>query len=158
MAVFDTSANTWAPPGFGGLSGQASTVKSIVPGTGSASSTLYLSGSFVTTYGSNTTVAVNNTNNPNVPYSSGASPFSSSLVPVPIDPTYISANPTTDEAGYNDVTDILCPAGADGPGNTWFSGDNQATQIVIRTGQYLNARGIRLGNTFIANHGTKAFE
>ncbi|KAF8320722.1 hypothetical protein DL93DRAFT_2215739 [Clavulina sp. PMI_390] len=155
VAIFDAKASTWSAPGFFGLKGDGASVRTIAPGTGSASSALYFGGSFLTSFASN--VTVNSTNNPNVPYSPGATPFSSSLVPIPLDSSDVDANPSTSEAGYTNITNILCPAGADGPNNTWFSADNMLTQLTLRTNKFNNARGIRLGNTFISNHGTKTF-
>jgi hypothetical protein len=156
VAVYDTKASSWSPPAFAGLSGESSTVRSITSGTGTSASSLYFAGSFATTFGSNSTVHHNN--NPNVPFSSGASPFSTALVPIPLNDSDINANPSSTESGYSDIGTILCPAGPDGPGNTWFSADGQQTQITIRTDKFQNARGIRLGNTFISDHGTKTFE
>jgi len=155
VAIFNIKASSWTPTGFFGLSGGSSSVRAISRGSGSASSALYFAGSFLTTFGTNTTV--NFTNNPNVPYSSGATPFSSSLVPIPLSASDVNANPSSTEAGFTDIANILCPAGADGPGNTWFSQDGVLSHLTILTNKFQNARGIRLGNTFISNHGTKTF-
>jgi hypothetical protein len=155
VAVFNIKTSSWSPPEFFGLSGEDASVRAISQGSGSASSALYFAGSFLTTFGANTTV--NSTNNPNVPYSSGATPFSSSLVPIPLSASDVYANPSSTESGFTDITKILCPSGSDGPGNTWLSQEGVLSYITIRTDKFQNSRGIRLGNTFISNHGTKTF-
>lgn len=155
VAIFDEKASTWAAPGFFGLIGEESSVRSISAGSGSSSSSLYFAGSFLTNFGTNATF--NSTNNPNVPYSSGATPFSSSLVPVPLTSADINANPSSTQSGFNNIANILCPTGGDGPGSTWLSADGDVTQLTLRTNKFNNARGVRLGNTFISNHGTKVF-
>lgn len=114
VAIFDTKKNQWIPAPFGGLDGAAATVRSIVPS--SSGSSLYFGGSFFTEFKSNTTT-FNGTNNPNVPFSIGATPFSSSLVPIPLNPptTQITASPSTSQPGFSNISDILCPSGPDGP-------------------------------------------
>ena len=154
VAVWDTSANSWSAPPFGGLSGAGSEVLSIT--TNASAKSLFFAGSFITTFGSNTTV-INGTNNPNVPFSSGATPFSSSLVPIPLQGAQIDASPTTSDSGFTDINNILCPSGGDGPGESWFAADGSKAQITVRDFADLNAMGIRLGNTFQPNHGTTGF-
>ena len=156
VAIFDTNASAWSPPAFVGLSGQTPSVRSIVASP--SGSSLYFGGSFITTYGSNTTHNVNGTNNPNVPFSSGATPFSSSLVPLPLTSADINANPSSTLSGFNNIANVLCPAGSDGPGNSWFSTDGTPTLITVRTNKYATARGVRLGNTFLQGRGTKTFK
>ncbi|KAF8325204.1 cortical protein marker for cell polarity-domain-containing protein [Cantharellus anzutake] len=155
VVVYDVKSSTWQPPAFTGLTGTSPSVRSIVPS--SSGSSLYFGGSFTTNYGVNVTVA-NGTNNPNVPYSTGASPFSSSLVPLPLAPADVVASPSSSEDGFSNISNIVCPAGPDGPGNTWFSANNARTLITIRTNKYTTARGVRLGNTFLPNHGTRTFQ
>ncbi|KAL5528412.1 hypothetical protein ACEPAF_7548 [Sanghuangporus sanghuang] len=153
VAVWDTSSNSWSPPPFGGLSGAAAEVLSIT--TNSSATSLFFAGSFVTTFGSNTTI--NDTNNPNVPFSAGATPFSSSLVPIPLEGTDITASPSTDDSQFSNISNILCPSGDDGPGSTWFAADGSTAVITVRVFRQLDAKGIRLGNTFLSNHGTTEF-
>ncbi|KAJ3547650.1 hypothetical protein NM688_g5377 [Phlebia brevispora] len=153
VAVWNPSSSSWSAPPFGGLTGAASEVSSIT--TNASQSSLFFSGSFVTAFG-NGTRPINGSNNPNVPFSAGATPFSSSLVPVPLDNAQITASPTTTEAGFDNVTDILCPAGPDGPDNTWFAQDGGKAVITVRKFAFLSASGIRLGNTFL-NRSTVAF-
>jgi hypothetical protein len=103
---------------------------------------------------------LNTTNNPNVPFSSGATPFSSSLVPIPLQAAQIEidASPSSTDPQFSNIQNILCPAGPDGPGNTWLAGDDSTVIINVRTFTSLNANGIRLGNTFQPGHGTIGFK
>ncbi|KAF7793786.1 hypothetical protein EIP86_004907 [Pleurotus ostreatoroseus] len=141
VAVWNTASSSWSAPPFGGLTGGASEVSSIT--TNASQSSLFFSGSFITEFGNGTRL-INSTNNPNVPFSSGATPFSSSLVPVPLNNAQITPSATSSEAGFGNVTDILCPAGADGPGNTWFAQDGGRAVITVRKFSFLTASGIRV--------------
>lgn len=157
VAIYTPKNNSWSAPLFGGLTGGSSQVLSISPSVNGNS--LLFSGSFVTAFAfENTTqVASNGTNNPNVPASSGATPFSSSLVPYPLTVQGISANPSSSDSRFSDITKILCPSGGDGPGNTWLGEDGTGAQIAIRQFRYLSSAGIRLGQTFVQGRGTKTF-
>ncbi|KAG9052836.1 hypothetical protein FS842_009172 [Serendipita sp. 407] len=155
VAVYTPSSNSWAPPGFGGLSGP---VMSIVSNTDSSS--LLFGGSFLTSYQSGSTTPNNNVtsvSNPNVPQSSGSTPFSSSLVPFPLGGAEITAGPSSSRAGLGDINAILCPSGEDGPGSTWFGREGSYNTIIIRNFQAMTARGIRLGNTFFDGQSTTVF-
>ncbi|KAJ3820470.1 cortical protein marker for cell polarity-domain-containing protein [Lentinula raphanica] len=154
VAVWDTSSNTWSKAPFNGLTGAEGRVLSIT--SNSSESSLFFAGSFITSFQGNGTV-LNSTNNPNVPFSPGASPFSSSLVPIPLQGAQIVASPSSSDADFSNVTNILCPAGSDGPGNTWFAGDGNQAVITVRDFSFLQASGVRLGNTFQSNHGTTGF-
>lgn len=154
VAVYTPSSSSWSPPGFGGLAGSVASIVS-----NADSSSLLFGGSFITSYQSGSTTNNNNTavSNPNVPQSSGSTPFSSSLVPFPLSSAEITAGPSSSRQGLGDVTAILCPNGADGPGNTWFAREGSFTSITIRDFKALMARGIRLGNTFFDGQSTKTF-
>ncbi|CAL1703749.1 unnamed protein product [Somion occarium] len=154
VAVLDVASSSWSAPPFGGLSGSNAEVSSIT--TNSSHSSIFFAGSFVTSFG-NSSIVINGTNNPNVPFSSGATPFSSSLVPVPLQNAQIDASPSTTESGFDNVSNILCPAGEDGPGNTWFARDGSSPIITVRKFSFLSASGIRIGNTFLDGRGTTAF-
>ena len=156
VAVYNAKGDSWAPPPFGGLAGAAGRVQSITPNP--SASSLYFAGSFLTAFQSSVSTP-NGTNNPNVPFSIGATPFSSSLVPIPLTSagTQIDASPSNTQADFANISNILCPAGADGPGNTWLSQDGSAAQITVRTFQFSTASGLRLGNTFVQGRGTIAF-
>jgi hypothetical protein len=156
VAVWDTKAGSWSKAPFGGLSGAAAEVLSIT--SNSSASSIFLAGSFIASFQGNGT-ALNNTNNPNVPFSTGATPFSSSLVPIPLQAAQIlvDASPSSADAQFSNIESVLCPAGPDGPGNTWLAADGNTVVINVRTFTSLNANGIRLGNTFQSGHGTTAF-
>ncbi|KAL0956070.1 hypothetical protein HGRIS_002239 [Hohenbuehelia grisea] len=154
VAVWDPSASSWSPPPFAGLSGAGARVRSIT--TNSSQSSLFLGGSFLTSFQNGSTF-LNFTGNPNVTASIGATPFSHSLVPVPIRPDQIQGSPSSSDPQFADVTKILCPAGPDGPGNSWHGADGIEAVVTIRTFTFTSASGIRMGNTFQSNHGTTAF-
>jgi hypothetical protein len=156
VAVWDPSAKSWSGPPFGGLAGAQAEVLSIT--TNSTGSSLFFAGSFITTFASNGSTTVNNTNNPGVPASSGASPFSSSLVPIPLGEASIDGNPSSSDPQFGNIDKILCPGGGDGPGNTWFAGDGNTAVITARAFRFLSASGIRLGNTFLDGRGTTEFQ
>lgn len=154
IAVWDTASSSWSPAPFGGLTGAAAEVLSIT--SNSSQSSLYISGSFLASFG-NGSVAINGTNNPNVPFSSGATPFSSSLVPVPLQDAQIDAGPSSTDGDFDNINNILCPAGPDGPGNTWFARSAAQAVVTVRKFSFLTASGIRIGNTFLNGRGTTAF-
>lgn len=154
VAVWDPSSSSWSAPPFGGLSGAASEVLSIT--TNSSDASLFFAGSFITAFGNGTTV-INGTNNPNVPFSSGATPFSSSLVPVPLQGAEVTAQASTSDPDFSNIQNILCPAGPDGPNDTWFATDGTSAVITVRKFSFLSASGIRLGNTFLDGRGTTGF-
>ncbi|KAK0461417.1 cortical protein marker for cell polarity-domain-containing protein [Desarmillaria tabescens] len=154
IAVWDPSTSSWSAPPFKGVTGANAKVLSIT--TNSSESSLFFSGSFITSFQGNGTT-INSTNNPNVPFSAGATPFSSSLVPIPLQNAEIVASPSSTDANFGNISNILCPAGEDGAGNTWFAADQNTAVITARTFSYITADGIRLGNTFLGNHGTTGF-
>jgi len=153
VAVWSPSSSSWSAPPFVGLSANNNgRVLSI--SSNSSESSLLFAGSFVTGFRGG---AVNGTNNPNVPFSSGASPFSSSLVPVPLDNVEVDPASSSSDPDFRDIRNILCPTGDDGPGQSWFALDGTTAVITVRTFSSLNAAGLRLGNTFLNGRGTTAF-
>ncbi|KIJ67669.1 hypothetical protein HYDPIDRAFT_107140 [Hydnomerulius pinastri MD-312] len=154
VAIWNTKSSSWSAPPFKGFTGAGAEVMSI---TSNASDTsLFFSGSFLTAFNGGMS-AMNNTNNPNVPYSPGASPFSSSLVPIPLQGAEIVGAPSSTNPEFSNIQTILCPAGPDGPGNTWLAADGNAALITVRAFSSISAYGIRLGNTFQSGYGTTAF-
>ncbi|KAG0703224.1 cortical protein marker for cell polarity-domain-containing protein [Suillus ampliporus] len=154
VAIWDTKSNSWSAPPFKGFSGAAGEVLSIT--SNSSENSLLFAGSFLTSFASNAT-ALNNTNNPNIPYSPGATPFSSSLVPVPLDGAEILGEPSSSNPQFSNILNILCPAGPDGPGNTWLAANGNGAVITVRDFSSINAYGVRLGNTFQSGYGTTTF-
>ncbi|TCD62606.1 hypothetical protein EIP91_006652 [Steccherinum ochraceum] len=151
LAVWDVGSSSWSAPPFGGLQGQVSSITS-----NSSQTSLFFSGSFTASF-SNNSIPLNGTNNPNVPFSSGATPFSSSLVPVPLQNAQIDASPASSDADFNNIANVLCPSGADGPGHTWLARDGSKAVVTVRKFSFLSASGIRIGNTFQQNRGTTGF-
>ena len=151
VATYNPSSNTWSPPPFAGLTGGVNT---IVPTT--SNSELLFGGSFITSYGNGTNTT--SVSNPNVPTSSGSTTFSHSLVPFPLANADIDASPSSTQPGLGNITNILCPAGPDGVGNTWFAEDNFQSIVTIRTNKQLSASGLRLGNTFFNGRSTTTFK
>ncbi|KIK67106.1 hypothetical protein GYMLUDRAFT_37143 [Collybiopsis luxurians FD-317 M1] len=154
VAIWDPSGNSWSKAPFNGLTGAQSRVLSIT--SNSSESSIFFAGSFITSFQGNGTV-LNSTNNPNVPFSPGATPFSSSLVPIALQNAQIVGSPSSTDSQFSNISNVLCPAGSDGPGNTWFAADSNQAVITVRDFTFLEASGIRLGNTFQSNHGTTAF-
>jgi hypothetical protein len=155
VAVWDPKASSWSSPPFTGVAGGDARVLSIT--SNSSESSLFLAGSFITSFQGNGNVVLNGTNNPNVPFSAGATPFSSSLVPIPLQNAQIQGSPSSKDSQFNDIRSILCPSGADGPGNSWFAADGNTAVITVRTFTFMSASGVRLGNTFLGGHGTTVF-
>lgn len=153
VAIWDPRSKLWSQPPFVGVSGAQSRVLSITSNSSDAS--LFFAGSFITSFQGAS--VLNGTNNPNVPFSSGATPFSSSLVPIPLQDAQIDASPSSQDSQFSNIKNILCPSGADGPGNTWFADDGNTALVTVRTFTFMSANGVRLGNTFLSNHGTTRF-
>ncbi|KAG5652238.1 hypothetical protein H0H81_005732 [Sphagnurus paluster] len=155
VAIWDPKTGTWSPPPFIGLAGAQSKVLSIT--TNSSDSSIFFAGSFITSFQGDSSNLANGTNNPNVPFSAGATPFSSSLVPIPLQKAQIDGSPSSTDSQFSNIQNILCPAGADGPGNSWFAADGNTALVTVRTFTFISANGLRLGNTFQENHGTTGF-
>ncbi|KAF9231428.1 cortical protein marker for cell polarity-domain-containing protein [Melanogaster broomeanus] len=58
---------------------------------------------------------------------------------------------------HSDIQAILCPAGPDGPGNTWLTADGNAALITVRAFASVSPYGVRLENTFQSGYGTTTF-
>ncbi|RDB25199.1 Polarized growth protein rax2 [Hypsizygus marmoreus] len=155
VAIWDPKSTSWSSAPFTGLSGAQSKVLSIT--SNSTDSSIFFAGSFITAFQGNGSTILNGTNNPNVPSSSGATPFSSSLVPIPLQDAQVDGSPSSLDAQFGNIKNILCPAGDDGPGNSWFAADGNTAVVTVRTFTFISANGVRLGNTFLSNHGTTGF-
>ncbi|KAJ7647465.1 cortical protein marker for cell polarity-domain-containing protein [Roridomyces roridus] len=155
VAIWDPKASSWSAPPFKGLAGAEGKVLSIT--TNSSDSSLFFAGSFITSFVGNGSTVLNDTNNPNVPFSAGATPFTSSLVPVPIPASAITGSPSSTDAGFSNASNILCPAGPDGAGNTWLGANANTAELTVRPFTFMTVSGVRLGNTFQPNHGTTGF-
>lgn len=155
VAVWDPKSGSWSQPPFTGVSGAQAKVLSIT--ANSSDSSIFFAGSFVTTFQGNSSSVLNGTNNPNVPFSSGATPFSSSLVPIPLQDAQVDGSGSSSDPQFNNIRNILCPSGGDGPGNTWFAADTNTALVTVLTFTSISTNGVRLGNTFQSNHGTTGF-
>ncbi|KAG5646314.1 hypothetical protein DXG03_003911 [Asterophora parasitica] len=155
VAVWDPKAGTWSAPPFVGVTGAQSKVLSIT--SNSSDSSIFFAGSFITAFQGNEPVVLNGTNNPNVPFSAGATPFSSSLVPIPLGNAQVDGSPSSPDPQFSNIQNILCPLGDDGPGNSWLAADSNTALVTVRTFTFISANGIRLGNTFQPNHRTTGF-
>jgi hypothetical protein len=154
VALWDVTASAWSRAPFGGLAGAGAQVNSIT--ANSSQSSIFFAGSFLTSF-SGGPVVINGTNNPNIPFSAGATPFSSSLVPVPLQSAEVAGSPPSPDSQFSSIQAILCPSGPDGPGNTWLAEGGNTAVITARTFTFMNGHGIRLGNTFQSGHGTTGF-
>ncbi|GLB37220.1 putative cortical protein marker for cell polarity [Lyophyllum shimeji] len=155
VAVWDPKAGTWSPPPFVGFSGAQSKVLSIT--TNASDSSIFFAGSFITSFEGDGSSVSNGTNNPNVPFSAGATPFSSSLVPIPLQDAQVDGSPSSSDPQFSNIKNVLCPSGGDGPGNSWFAADSNTAVVTVRAFSFISANGLRLGNTFQPNHGTTGF-
>ncbi|KAF5386181.1 hypothetical protein D9615_002441 [Tricholomella constricta] len=155
IAVWDSKAGTWSRPPFVGVTGAQSKVLSIT--ANSSDSSIFFAGSFITAFQGNGSPLLNGTNNPNVPFSAGATPFSSSLVPIPLQDAQVDGSPSSSNPQFGNIKNILCPSGEDGPGNSWLAADSNTALVTVRTFTFISANGLRLGNTFQENHGTTGF-
>jgi hypothetical protein len=157
VAVWDTKTSSWSQPPFGGLTGAAAEVNSIT--SNSSAESIFFAGSFITSFQGNGASILNGSHNPNVPFSAGSTPFSSSLVPIPLTAqgTQINGSPSSSDPQFSNIQNILCPSGPDGPGNTWLAEDGNAAVVTARTFTFISGSGIRLGNTFQSGHGTTGF-
>ncbi|PFH51975.1 hypothetical protein AMATHDRAFT_74488 [Amanita thiersii Skay4041] len=155
VAVYDIKSKTWSRPPFTGLSGAQGRVLSIIQNPSDTG--ILFAGSFVTKFQGNESSLPNGQNNPNIPFSQGATPFSSSLVPIPLQGAQVLGSPSSTLQGFDDIHNILCPTSNDSPGNTWFAEVGSPALVTIRTFSFISAGGLRLGNTFQTDHGTKEF-
>ncbi|KAJ7287703.1 cortical protein marker for cell polarity-domain-containing protein [Mycena rebaudengoi] len=153
VAIWDPKASSWAAAPFKGLAGGGGRVLSITSDSSAAS--LFFAGSFITSFVGNGSV-LSGSSNPNVPDSPGATPFTSSLVPVFLPPDAIQG-PSTGISGFTNISKIVCPDKDDGPDNSWFGRDDSTGVINVHTYSFMSVNGVRLGNTFQPNHGTTGF-
>jgi hypothetical protein len=83
VAIWDTKSSSWSKPPFTGLSGAEARVVSITANL--SQSSIFFAGSFIVSFQGSSLPSLNGTNNPNVPFPAGTTPFSSSLVPIPLE-------------------------------------------------------------------------
>lgn len=155
VAVWSVRDKSWARPPFVGVAGGAAKVFSITANPSGTS--LFFAGSFLASFRG--PGGISGSSNPNVPPSKGATPFSQSLVPIPLSRIRdIVGSPSSEDRNFGNVRSILCPSGDDGPGNSWRAADGITARITVRRFSFISVNGIRLGNTFLDNYSTTGFK
>lgn len=139
VASWSYSSKSWSPMPFGGLNGPVRAIE------GSSDSTFF-GGSFSLTI-SNGTSSSNTASNQ-------ISSLGSSLTPISLNTSYLWAGPT----GSGDPYSAFCPEGDGQTGSAWLTPDDTAAIYVVRLYRPLQARGLRIGNTFQNGRGTRQFK
>ncbi|GAK63141.1 cellular morphogenesis protein [Moesziomyces antarcticus] len=147
LAQWDVAASAWNPVDFGGLDG---TVNTITPGGNN--SLVRFGGSFDTRFASTgaNAAAASGTN-------TSASPLTAALTPISLGQVEFVGGPSSNNAGFDNPAQILCPQGPDGSGNSYLFEDGVDGRLTARAFRALNVRAIRLGNTFVDGRGTRTF-
>ncbi|KAH7108308.1 cortical protein marker for cell polarity-domain-containing protein [Auriculariales sp. MPI-PUGE-AT-0066] len=124
VAIFSPKSNSWSAPAFGGLQGSAKSVFSIT--SNPASSSLYLTGSFIASFeGSGTQISVGG-----------------GILPV-------DAGPPSSNGDFSDIHKILCPTGDDGADH--IRSFKFMSTSGIRLGQtFVDGRGTKLSGALSA--------
>lgn len=169
---YKPASDSFSPAPFSGL--PSGSVQSISPSSSTdSSSSLLFTGSFDLAYaGSNQTSASLNSSKPTTKfsptglplsnvtvYSPGATPFSSTLSPIPLlgPGVLVDASPTTVLEGYTDPSVLFCQTGPDGINHSWLGRDQGISQVNVQIYRAVTASGVRIGNTFVNGRGTSAF-
>lgn len=159
VTIYHTGNSSFTTPTFT-LDG----VQTIVPAA--TGQNIFFGGDFSirttgnTTTSSNTTTVTNNTSTAypsTAPDGTVSTSFSRYLTPLSLSNSTITAGPTTSTTGYTDITQILCPSGADGTGSSYWGRDDSAVKITVNAYTELQASGLRLGNVFQDGRGTTSF-
>ncbi|GAC92980.1 hypothetical protein PHSY_000540 [Pseudozyma hubeiensis SY62] len=146
VAQWDVAASAWNPVDFGGLDGAVNTITQ-----GGNNSLIRFGGSFDTRFasmGANGMTSGTNTS---------ASSLTAALTPFSLGQVEFVGGPSSNQAGFNNPAQILCPQGADGSGNSYLFEDGVDGRLTARAFRALNVRAIRLGNTFVDGRGTRTF-
>ncbi|SCV69677.1 BQ2448_1071 [Microbotryum intermedium] len=154
VAQWSISNQSWAPPPFAGLDGP---IETIVPSSDGKS--IFFGGNFNTTFSTVTKgpgLLSNSTNATTASTTTFAS-LGSSLAPISLNQSDYEASPTTYMDGFGKPENIFCPRHGDGVGASWLLVDGTVGFFIVRTYKPLQARGVRLGNTFYEGRGTKTF-
>ena len=148
VALWNANTGTWSPPAFGGLNGD---VRVITQGTNT--SMVRFGGSFTAALASGSIQGAGVSSGVNT----SASPITSGLSPISLAQSELTGGPASSIAGFGNPAQILCPQGADGPGNSYLFEDGIAGQLTVRTFRQTGARAFRIGNTDYQGRGTKTF-
>lgn len=146
VAQWDVAASRWNPVDFGGLDGTVNTITA-----GGNASLVRFGGSFDTRFASMGANGVSSGTN------TSASALTSALTPVSLGQVEFVGGPSSNNAGFNNPAQILCPQGPDGSGNSYLFEDGVEGRLTARAFRALNVRAIRLGNTFVDGRGTRTF-
>lgn len=146
VAAWNYTSKAWQPLDFGGLNG---TVWTIQPGTNATS--IQVGGSFETQFG---VLGVNGSQSGT---NTSASSLTDKLAPISLGMSLFEGGPASPSGDFNMAPQILCPQGADGPGNSYLFADNIAGSLRVSLFQKAWARAFRLGNTFHEGRGTQNF-
>lgn len=154
VAAWSVSSKVWSALPFSGLNGPVETIAPSADGK-----SLFFGGSFTTTFLNGTAVAGTKTTT-NISLATNGTVFASlgsSLVPISLNSSDYVASPTSYVDGFGRPQYAFCPAGPDGPSNTWLVVDGATGSFISRFYRPLQVRGIRLGNTFYGGRGTRNF-
>ncbi len=146
VAQWDVAASAWNPVSFGGLDGTVNTITA-----GGNSSLVRFGGSFDTRFASAGPNGISSGTN------TSASPLTAALTPLSLGQVEFVGGPSSNQAGFDNPAQILCPQGADGSGNSYLFEDGVDGRLTARAFRALNVRAIRLGNTFVDGRGTRTF-
>lgn len=154
VAAWNYTSLAWQPLDFGGLNG---TVLTLQPGQNA--SLVRFGGSFSTAF--NGTGSGNATLGTNATALSGTVTSSTSLsnkwAPISLAMSLFEGGPATTQTDYDMASQLACPAGVDGPGNSFLFADGSAGSLTINLLRKEYARAFRIGNTFIDGRGTQNF-
>ncbi|KAK0546919.1 hypothetical protein OC845_004366 [Tilletia horrida] len=145
VALWNEQTGAWQPVNFGGLNG---TVFSITPGS-TNSNFVRFAGNFLAIYGSGQNATSDTPRSP--------SSMTRVLSPYSLAMARVSGGPPSQSPDYNNPLQILCPQGADGPGNSYHFAAGSRGLLTVETYRLLDVAAIRLGNSLTENHGLRSF-
>ncbi|CAO1625947.1 unnamed protein product [Jaminaea pallidilutea] len=146
VAAWNYTSRAWQALDFGGVNG---TVKVIEPGLNASS--IRLGGNFGTAFGSQ---GVNGSFSGTL---TSPTSLSTKWAPISMAMSLWEGGPASADTNFNMAPQILCPAGADGAGNSYHFADATTGSLRISMYQKVNPRAFRLGNTFVQGRGTQNF-
>lgn len=144
VASWSINDKSWSSLPFGGFDGA---VLAIEP---ASSDSIFFGGNFslsISSSNSSTSTSTNSSDN----YAS----LGSALAPIPISGAQVWAGPGNDTG---DASALLCPEGTGQSGTQYLTDGREAAIIVVRTDDAQQVGGLRIGNTFQNNRGTKQFK
>ncbi|CAO1617058.1 unnamed protein product [Sympodiomycopsis kandeliae] len=146
VAAWNYTSKAWQPVDFGGLNGPVHVIQ-----PGSNASSIQVGGAFDTQFG------VGGLNGSQSGTNTSASSLTDKLAPLSLAMSLFEGGPASPSGDFNMAPQVLCPQGADGPGNTFLFEDNKVGSLRVSLFQRAFARAFRLGNTFHEGRGTQNF-